>query len=81
MYKEFTEKFRQRMEVELIANTQRKGDFRDWKPERFEEVLHEVDHHLSKLDLALRVGNKAQISEYAADIGNFMAKIDDLYGE
>ena len=81
MYKDFTERFRQRMEVELIANTQRKGDFLAWKPERFEEVLQEVDYHLAKLDLALSVGNKEQISEYAADVGNFMAKIEDLYGD
>ena len=81
MYKEFTENFRQKMERELDANTLRKGNFMCWTPWNQNEVYDEAVRHMYKLLDAIQLEEKAKVSEYAADVANFMAKIDDLYGE
>lgn len=67
------------MAFELKAN-EHKGDFDNWQPSP-EDLISEVRYHLEKLYLALVGGNKEQVNEYAADIGNYLLKAFQMYGK
>ena len=67
-----------RMEAEIIHN-QHKGDWEDWEPSPM-EILAGVSRHLDKLKFAIGKNNRAAVSEFAADIANFMLKTHELYG-
>ena len=64
--------------TELEAN-EHKGDFDHWRPNRF-ELVKELNHHLSKLRVAIMNHRHEEITEYSADVANLCAKAIDLYG-
>ena len=66
------------MQKELDANSG-KGDWNAWKPSH-RKALAELDHHVAKLQIAVRAGARLSTLEYAADVGNLAMKIADLFG-
>ena len=73
------EEFIQRMDCELVAN-ERKGDWNTWTPDK-DQGMSELQHHVNKLQAAMMAGDRASISEYAADVANISMKISEIHGE
>jgi hypothetical protein len=71
-------RFALRMEQELRANAY-KGDWDQWQPS-IETLKSEIGHHFKKLCQAMQQKNSHAVTEFAADIGNFMLKAIELYG-
>jgi len=59
-------RFIARMRAELDANAV-KGD---WTDLPIETALHELRHHVWKLEQAARRGDQAALAEYSADVAN-----------
>lgn len=71
--------FIKRMESELVTNSLKKGDWKTWRPEKL-YLVSEINWHLAKLIQALDSGDQNKITEYAADVANYMMKTDEIYG-
>jgi hypothetical protein len=74
--------FIQLMKQELLANQNKgkKGDWREWQPDELFMVA-EINWHVAKLVQALHQGDAAKVSEYSADVANYMMKADELFGK
>ncbi len=68
-----------RMDHEVKANTEKKGDWNAWKPD-LPLAWTEFVHHTRKLEAALNLYVPQSISEHVADCANFLMKIDELFG-
>lgn len=80
------DRYSTRMRSELLANEE-KGDFLLWSPSPA-DLESEIQHHLNKLNKAIVaaqendcVESRSEVAEYAADVGNYMAKATQLYSE
>lgn len=71
--------WRMKNELTVNQNVDHKGDWRKWKPEKL-YLVSEINWHFAKFIQALNDGNKAKISEYSADVANYMMKADSEYG-
>lgn len=74
------------MRHELTANSG-KGDFASWEP-KLVDLNSEIDHHLRKLRDAMKIAeesnlpnSRADVTEYAADVGNYMVKAIQMFGK
>jgi hypothetical protein len=74
-----TGRFAKLMDRELQENAH-KGNWEDWKPTS-QELLSEVTHHLDKLKFVLARFNRPAVTEFSADIANFMQKTHEMYGQ
>ena len=74
--------FVQLMKRELLANQSKgkKGDWREWQPDKL-FMVSEINWHLAKLVQALHQDDAKKVSEYSADVANYMMKTDELFGE
>jgi len=72
-------RFVSRMEKELLANEERKGDWKAWEPNPG-EALGELSDHVGKLKAAVAEGDKARVSEFTADVANLSMMIDAQSG-
>ena len=66
--------FLNRMEHEIRINEHQKGDWRQWSPTKI-EAISELNHHISKLSLALYKDETMNVAEYSADCGNLAMMI------
>jgi hypothetical protein len=72
--------FVKKMEWEIHENRQNgKGDWHGWKPGKL-LLVAEINWHVAKLIGAIERGDAVKISEYAADVANYMMKADEVYG-
>lgn len=84
---ELLEKFGYLMRKEIITNNE-KGDFvTDWDATLY-ELLAETAYHMAKLNKAMievdksdNARSRKEVSEFSADIANYMAKISQIFGE
>ena len=64
------------MKNELEANNN-KGDWTEFK--NLDSIRYELDYHLTKLDVAIGLGDKVLIKEHLADCRNFLLMIGKSY--
>jgi hypothetical protein len=67
------------MRRELAAN-EHKGDRDHWRKRPPKEYLAEINWHMIKLAVAMRLGDRQSVAEYSADIANCAMMAADTYG-
>ena len=67
-----------RVDAEIAAN-ENKGPWAEFRPD-VQECASQIQHHFRKLYRAMRDGNRAKVSEFAADVAGLCMKADELYG-
>lgn len=73
------EPFVRRMEAELHANSI-KGGREEWLAMDRNATLLEIFYHLSKMQKAVKDGDRARIYEYGADVANMAMMLVDICG-
>ena len=76
---ELTEKMRQQMFVEMLANAG-KGPRRGWLQTRPLTLVLETFYHVAKLQTAVVDRDKKRIREHAADVANMAMMLADRCG-
>lgn len=79
IYAKSINRFARVMQAELEINSETKGDFAKWAP-TMEHLLSEIDHHVAKLKDALANKDKPAVTEFSADVANYMMKAHQVFG-
>lgn len=58
----------------------RKQQWEEWEPE-WKDIVSETIGTLEKMSEAIRKGNRLAVSELTADVGNYMLKTAEIYGD
>jgi hypothetical protein len=63
-----------------LNNNSHKGNRSDWVPQD-SDIYREIQHHLSKMRVAVEMKRKKDVTEYAADLANFCMKLHETFGD